>query len=189
MAAGSERMSRSIKYSTAVDEVLEGLARSEGTSRSWLMREALGMLFADRGIDVDVHDGMVTNRRAVEAKRRPKGDEVRDGFVAWWQDARDGLLASVDDPGLLETVVGLIADHVERNGQVRVLPADVLVPVSAGKQPEPDEFRRRIAVEDSVRVLVAAGGVRWQRVRTDPRGFLQPAPWLVPEPERQVRRA
>ena len=120
------------------------------------MLQALGMLFADRGIDVDVHDGMVTNRRAVEAKRRPKGDEVRDGFVAWWQDAQDGLLASVDDPGLLETVAGLIADHVDRNGQVRV--------------------------------LVAAGGVRWQRVRTDPRGFLQPAPWLVSEPDRQVRR-
>lgn len=156
MAAGSERMSRSIKYSTAVDEVVEGLARSEGTSRSWLTREALRMLFADCGIDVDVHDGMVTNRRAAEANRRPKGDEVRDGFVAWWQDAQDGLLASVDDPRLLEAVVGLIADHVERNRQVRA--------------------------------LVAAGGVRWQRVRTDPRGFLQPAPWLVPDPNRQVRR-
>ena len=65
MAADGGLIHRSVALAAEVDDLLELLADAEGTSRSHLMREALTLLFAARGITADGQAGVEVNPAAV----------------------------------------------------------------------------------------------------------------------------
>ena len=108
---------RSVALTAAVDDALEHLAEIEDTSRSHLMREALSMLFADRGIDVDATEGVQTNPLAVAERRKrrkaPPGDSVRAAFTEWWRDHARELTTASSDALLVDLVAGCVIEHIE----------------------------------------------------------------------------
>lgn len=163
---------RSVALTAAVDDALEHLAEIEDTSRSHLMREALSMLFADRGIDVDATEGVQTNPLAVAERRKrrkaPPGDAVRAAFTEWWRDHARELTTASSDALLLDLVAGCVIEHIDRDGLVHDLPEDVL-PV--------DDRVNQYGITLAVGELVQAGGIARVRKRRGPH-LLRPAPWV-----------
>ena len=191
MTADGGLIHRSVALAAEVDDLLELLADAEGTSRSHLMREALTLLFAARGITADGQAGVEVNPAAVQARRRQRraaiGDRVRAAFTDWWADCRDDVIAAHSDMGwagqvpaaLFDDVVSLIADRVGRDGSWRGRAVQVLVPGGWSQ-----DRALAAAVDHVERALVESAGMFRRRLRGSDDWLLCPAPWV----DRETRR-
>ena len=172
---------RSIALTSHADEALEHLAEVEDTSRSDLIREALSLLFASRGIALDARDGVAVNPVAVVNKRNqrkaPTGDAVREAFSDWWTEHRETLMADARDPEMLDLVTGCLLEHVDRDGIVRDTPERILAP-GHGLDRSPGA-RTRWRVSMAVGELVEAGGVEIRRLGRKRDLAYRPAPWVA----------
>ena len=170
----SDRIARSVAFTLEVDQALEALAHAEGTSRADLVREALTMLFDNRGLPLDAQAGIVTDRVAVSHQRNRRraaiGDQARAALEVWWHDTGHEVTAASRDPELLEAVVEQLILEVERDGTV---PSGIATRIAGPNATCADTY----AVDDAVRELIAAGVLEYQRKRGQP-ARIRVAPWV-----------
>lgn len=171
----TDRIARSVAFTLEVDQALDALATAEGTSRADLVRQALTMLFSDRGIDLDAQAGIATDRVAVTNQRNRRrasiGDQDRAALAAWWIEHRADLASRSRDPDRLASVVEHLIANVERDGTTWSNLADRV----AG----PDADALEVYVDDdAVRELIAVGAIKYERKRGQP-ARIRVAPWVI----------
>jgi len=169
----TDRIARSVAFTVDVDQALDALAVAEGTSRADLVRQALTMLFRDRGIDLDAQAGIATDRVAVTNQRNRRrasiGDQAREALAAWWHDNRLSATES-RDPDLVDAVVDQLIAEVERDGTVPSRLAERIAAPHA-------TYAEPYAVDDAVRELSSVGVIKYPRKRGQP-PRIRVAPWV-----------
>ena len=175
----TDRIARSVAFTIDVDEALDRLAHSEGTSRADLVRQALTLLFRSRGIDLDATDGIALDRVAVTHQRNrrhaPPGDRVRAAWSDWCAEHRDAVVDRGHDPATVDAVLEYVTSAIDRDGRVTESVAAAVVP--GGYKAN---YRACVAVEAIVIDLVGIGALRFVSRRGGHR-WLQPAPWAMPD--------
>jgi len=170
----TNRIARSVAFTVDVDQALDALAVAEGTSRADLVRQALTMLFRDRGIDLDAQAGIATDRVAVTHQRNRRrasiGDQAREALAAWWHDHGTEATSTSHHPDRLAQVVERLIAEVERDGTVASGIAERVAGTEAGHV-------ETYAVGDAVRELISAGVIKYQRKRGQP-ARIRVAPWV-----------
>ena len=128
----TDRIARSVAFTIDIDEALDRLARSEGTSRADLVRQALTLLFRSRGIDLDATDGIALDRVAVTHQRNrraaPPGDAVRAAWSDWWAEHRAAVLDRGHEASIADAVAEHIADAIDRDGRVEGGIVEAIIP-------------------------------------------------------------
>ena len=173
----TDRIARSVAFTIDIDEALDRLARSEGTSRADLVRQALTLLFRSRGIDLDATDGIALDRVAVTHQRNrraaPPGDAVRAAWSDWWAEHRAAVLDRGHEASIADAVAEHIADAIDRDGRVEGGIVEAIIPGGYSA-----DYRAATTVERVLIDLVGMGGIR----RVNGRGrrrWVLPAPWLA----------
>ena len=173
----TDRIARSVAFTIDVDEALDRLANSEGTSRADLVRQALTLLFRSRGIDLDATDGIALDRVAVTHQRNrrhaPPGDRVRAAWSDWCAEHRDAVVDRGHDPATVDAVLEYVTSAIDRDGRVEGGIVEAIIPGGYSA-----DYRAATTVERVLIDLVGMGGIR----RVNGRGrrrWVLPAPWLA----------
>ena len=171
----SDRIARSVAFTVDVDQALDALAVAEGTSRADLVRQALTMLFRDRGIDLDAQAGISTDRVAVTHQRNRRrasiGDQAREALADWWHHHGAEATSTSRNPERLAQVVERLIAEVERDGTVASGVAARIAGTGA-------DYVETYAIDDAVRELISAGVIEYQRKRGQP-ARIRVAPWVT----------
>ncbi len=160
--AGASLIHRSVALPDNVDRLLEDLAQREHTSRSHLFREGLTLLFRSRGLDVNAHQTVRTNGRAVErareAKQSPGIEQARDRLDQWWSANSERV--EVEHPDLaVSELLTMLSDGMDRRGRYRANFVEICT------VPDGFDHQRHATLWGALRLLASEGVLEHRRVR------------------------
>jgi len=172
----TDRIARSVAFTIDVDQALNDLAATEGTSRADLVRQGITLMFRSRGIDLDATEGIDTDRVSVTHQRNrrqsPPEDTVRREFTAWWADHRAAIIDRGHAADLADRVAATIIGQTRRDGRAY----DVIESIVPGGWSGDQRACHR--VNDVLVDLVTLGGITRGRRRNGV-PYVAPAPWAT----------